>query len=148
MEFDEKLRSWAKGMYTLEAATELLIRAFGGKFASAGEPWIQVEDGQPWIDFAAILDHLEAFPGGERRMLLLIASLGGGTPVDLSDVLPGLDRHNLELVLAAVSHAGGSHEHSMIDMRTDRTHTISRQTSLYPWPAPGVLYTPVKPAEN
>ncbi len=26
----DDLRAWARGMYTIEAATELLIRAFGG----------------------------------------------------------------------------------------------------------------------
>lgn len=145
MEFDEKLRSWAKGSYTLEAGTELLIRAFGGRFANTGEPWIHVEDGQPWIDFEAIPENVGPLSGGERRMLLLIASIGGGTPVDLSEVLPGLDRANLSMVLAAVSHAGGSHEHSMIDLNRDGTHSISKQTSLYPWPEPGVLYMPTRP---
>jgi len=36
----DDLRAWARGMYTTEAATELLLRAFGGKFAAPGNPWI------------------------------------------------------------------------------------------------------------
>lgn len=136
MEFDEKLRSWAKGMYALEAATELLIRAFGGRFASPGYPWVLVEEGRPWIDFEAIADNVGALSGGERSMLLLIASLGGGERVDLSDNLPGLDRNNLELVLAAVAHAGGSHQHSGLVENPDGSHSIRVQEALYPWPKP------------
>jgi hypothetical protein len=148
MEFDEKLRSWAKGSYTLEAGTELLIRAFGGRFANTGEPWIHVEDGQPWIEFGAIAGNVGALSGGERRMLLIVASIGGGGPVDLSEVLPPLDRANLNLVLAAVSHAGGSQEHSELVENQDGTHSIRRQAALYPWPKRhGVLHS-VPPIEN
>lgn len=134
MEFDEKLRSWAKGMYALEAATELLIRAFGGRFASPGYAWVSVEDGRPWVDFEAIAENVGGLSGGERRMMLLIASLGGGEPVDLADVLPALDRINLELVLAAVSHAGGSHQQSDVGENADGTFTLRRRDALYPWP--------------
>ncbi len=35
----------------------------------------------------------------------------GATPAYLADAVTGLDRHNLALVLAAVSHAYGSQEH-------------------------------------
>lgn len=135
MEFDEKLRSWAEGLHHLEAATELLIRAFSGRFASPANPWVVMEDGELWIDFPAIPDYIGGLSDAERRLLLLTASLGGGAPVDLSEVLPGMDRHNLELVLAAVSHAGGTHEHSTLEYNPDGTHSISRQTSLHPWPA-------------
>jgi len=41
-----------------------------------------------------------------------------GVPVDLADAVTGLDRHNLALVLAALSHANGSHEHK--DYATER----------------------------
>ncbi len=51
----EALRAWAKGMYTTEAAAELLIRGFGGRFAQTAYPWIhQGEGGGYWIDLAAI----------------------------------------------------------------------------------------------
>ncbi|MCB0912482.1 MAG: hypothetical protein KDB60_12785 [Propionibacteriaceae bacterium] len=35
------LRAWARGIYPLEAAVELLIRSCGGRFASSGMPWVQ-----------------------------------------------------------------------------------------------------------
>jgi hypothetical protein len=35
------LRDWARGMYATEAAVELLLRAFAGRFAHADQPWIR-----------------------------------------------------------------------------------------------------------
>jgi len=50
--------------------------------------------------------------GSVNRVLRIAASLSElGVPVDLADAVTGLDRHNLALVLAALSHANGSHEH-------------------------------------
>jgi hypothetical protein len=118
---------------SLEAATEMLIRAFGGRFAGPGQPWIRVEDGRPWIDFEAIPDLASRLSAEERRFLLLVASLRGGVQVCLSGVVSGLDRDNLELFLAAAAHAGGSHEHSGIEENPDGTHSIVRRCSLYPW---------------
>jgi len=45
--------------------------------------------------------------GGERRILLLAASIAGGIPVSLSDTLPGIDRRNASLVVSAVARATG-----------------------------------------
>ncbi len=39
----DELRAWAKGSYPTEAAVEMLLRAFRGRFA-AGEPWIVPTD--------------------------------------------------------------------------------------------------------
>ena len=52
------LRLWAKGLYPLEAAVELLARTADGRFASPGYPWIQPCD-QPgwwWLDHEQITD--------------------------------------------------------------------------------------------
>jgi len=50
--------------------------------------------------------------GSDNRVLRIAASLSElGVPVDLVDAVTGLDRHNLGLVLGALSHANGSHEH-------------------------------------
>ncbi len=40
----DQLRRWARGMYTTEAATELLIRAHRGALASIDRPWILAGD--------------------------------------------------------------------------------------------------------
>jgi hypothetical protein len=137
---EEQLRDWANGSYPLVAATELLLRTFHGKFARPGNPWVikDAEYGNVWIDFEQIPENLGGLSGGERRLLMLAASLADvGVGVNLADVLPGLDREVLTLVLAAVAHAGGSHEHSDIVEHADGTVTLgSRQylPSLYPWP--------------
>ena len=77
-----------------------------------------------------------ALSGGERRFLLLAASLVEDVPVVLGDVVPGLDRVNLDLVLAAVAHAGGSHQHSDIETKEDGSMVLHRGylDALYPWP--------------
>jgi hypothetical protein len=131
----QQLREWAKGTYTTEAGTELLLRAFGGRFAQPGRPWVNTEDPEsPWIDFDAIPDNIGGFSGGEKRFLLIAASLGGGTPVALSDALPGLDRTVMELVLAAVAHAAGTHQQSDVIEAPGGSMSFQKLDSLYPWP--------------
>lgn len=134
------LRSWAKGLYPLEAAVEILVRAFGGRFAAPGNPWIQPCD-QPgwwWLDATMLVDdQLGHLSGGEQRVLRIVASLAGGAPVSLADNLPGLDRELTDLVLAGLAHANGSHEHP--DLRIDHARGVAvlngRLPSLHPWPA-------------
>ncbi|WJH26858.1 hypothetical protein [Pseudarthrobacter defluvii] len=139
----DDLRAWARGSYTTEAATELLLKAFGGRFAAPGNPWVHTasttEEGyreHAWIDFASIPEEAGALSGGERRFLLLAASLAEEVPVVLGDVVPGLDRENLDLVLAAIAHAGGSHQHSDIRINEDGSMTRGKGylDSLHPWP--------------
>lgn len=137
----DQLRAWAKGIYTTEAATELLIRAFGGRFADPGNPWIQPTDNGPgpgpayWIDFAGIGDSIGVLSGGEQRLLRIAASIGSSEAlVNLSDDISGLDRPTLHLVLAAIAHAAGSHEHSdMIVDAANGRYELSKTASLYPW---------------
>ena len=134
-EITDQLRRWARGMYTTEAATELLIRAHNGTFASIERPWIKPTDHAYWIDFPAITEHLDALSGGEQRLLRIAASIGSdeATPVRLGDVLSGLDRPTLRLVLAAVAHAGGSHQHSSLVIDRDGHATITKEPSLFIW---------------
>jgi hypothetical protein len=136
------LRAWAKGLYPLEAAVELLVRTSDGRFANPGYPWIQPCD-QPgwwWLDHQAITDDtLCALSGGEQRILRIVASLAGGTPVNLYADLPGLDRDRMSLVLAAMAHANGSHEHADIHIDHDRGGVAvlnGRLPSLHSWPEP------------
>ena len=77
------LRSWAKGLYPLEAAVEILVRAFGGRFADPGQPWIQPCDqaGWWWLDVTTLVDdQIGHLSGGEQRVLRIVASLAGGAP--------------------------------------------------------------------
>jgi hypothetical protein len=114
------LRAWAHGVFPLEAAVELLIRYQGGRFTDPSWPWIDVDDSQWSVLVAEQLTSRRTgvLSGGERRILAVAASLAGGAPVDLADTVSGVDRHAVELILAAISHASGSHQHSDIPSTT------------------------------
>ncbi|MGA0568382.1 hypothetical protein ACO2Q7_13695 [Rathayibacter sp. KR2-224] len=63
----------------------------------------------------------------------IAASLLGGATVDLSEELPSLDRKGVVLVLAAITHAAGSHEHSEMKFNNDGEPVgFTRLESLYP----------------
>lgn len=129
------LRDWAKGSLNCEAATELLLRAFSARYAGPGWPWMHTdEQGRSWIDFEAIPEHIGGLSGGEKRLLRIVASLGGEEPVALSDVVPGLDRSILDLVLAALAHAAGSHQDSLVIERNEGVLGFERVATLHPWP--------------
>jgi hypothetical protein len=107
------LRRWARGAYAEEAAVELLVRAFGGRFASTRFRWVRTCDrpGWYWLDGERLMKATGALSGGERRVLTVAGSLVSGAALtDLDGLLTGLDRPHLELVLAALAHAAGSHE--------------------------------------
>jgi hypothetical protein len=109
------LRACAAGLYPLEAGTELLISNstflhrddFTGRFITSGP-----SSGTPMaaIDWDAAITALNgSLPcsGGERRILLLSASLAAGTPVSLRDTVTGLDQDNTARLLTAIQRAAG-----------------------------------------
>ncbi len=102
------IRAWAKGIYPTEAATELLIRA-GLATDTAG--FYGDEDG-PYIELRAdkIIDRARTYSHSQEKILRLVVSLLGEQDVNLKDAFRGLDRTNLQLALAAISHAAGAHE--------------------------------------
>ncbi|WP_454049858.1 hypothetical protein [Cellulomonas sp. Marseille-Q8402] len=107
-----RLRAWARGLFPLEAATELLIRA---GFARAQDPWVRREpsDANPsdavWIDFAAVSAFVEPMSAGERRVLLFAASLSGvdDAPAIRLGEMMSVEPRRLALLVAALAHAGG-----------------------------------------
>lgn len=136
MTTSQELRDWAKGALPLEAATELLLRGFSGRFAEPGWPWMKTDDGRPWIDFGSIPDEIGGLSSGEQRFLMIAASLGGDdVRISLSDEM-SLDRTLLELVLAAMAHAAGSHQDSVVVEQPGGVLGFERRKSLYPWPEP------------
>lgn len=138
------LRAWAAGSYPLTAAVELLARAFDARFTHPGLPWIATRN-DPHRPVGLDADALAQgaldgpYSGGERRLLAIAASLAGGGPVDLCEAVPGLDRDLLDLVLAALAHAGGSHDHPVMAPHPAvggaLFPTRERAGSLHPWPA-------------
>lgn len=99
------LRSWARGIAAVEAATELLLRFEAGRYARPGWPWVGTNpDGTAWIEWNMIAGSIGTLSSGQRRVLLIAASLGDGPPVDLHEVM-WLDQPATRLVLAAFAHA-------------------------------------------
>jgi hypothetical protein len=113
----DALRAGACGIHPLEAGTSLLIDCgswlhrddFTSRFITAS-----ISDGVTLlatIDWETAVTALHAgelpASGGERRMLLLAASIAGGIPVSLYDTLPGIDHRNASLVIKAIAHATG-----------------------------------------
>lgn len=138
----EGLRSWAEGMNTLTAAADLLIRC-GPPLLSG--PWVERDPdrGRYWFNTEVIANEAGYLSGGEARVLDIAALLANDDrPVALGDAVSGLDRHHLDLVLAAIAHASGSHEHSAPVTEQDedgnpRIVRFDRTGSLYPWPDQG-----------
>lgn len=112
------LRAWAQGLLPVQAATELLLRAFDARFTRAGFPWVRGTAGDGlWLDWELMTGrNLDSYSGGEQRLLRVAASLGGGLRIDLAEAATGLDPAGIDLMLAAVAHAAGVQQ-------------------LHPWPA-------------
>lgn len=130
------LRRWARGAYAEEAAVELLVRAFDGRFCSAGWRWMQPCEvpGWFWLDGEQLIHGTGALSGAERRVLAVAGALASGNALpDLGGVLASLDRMNLALVLAALAHAGGSHEQVDVEVQGDRL-VHRRLGPLVDWP--------------
>ena len=115
----DALRACARGSHPLEAGTGLLTDCgswlhredFTSRFIITGT---SISDGTTVLaatDWEAAVTALHAgelpASGGERRMLLLAASIAGGIPVSLYDTLPGIDHRNASLVIKAIAHATG-----------------------------------------
>ena len=110
------LHACAAGMLPLEAGVALLTgnRAFlhrddfTSRFIQHG-----TSSGTPMaaIDWDAAITALQAgelpCSGGERRILLLAASLAADTPVGLGDTVTGIDDANISRLLTAIRHAAG-----------------------------------------
>jgi hypothetical protein len=116
----EALLACASGIRHLEAGTSLLIECDGwlhredltSRFITTDTSISDDATLLASIDWEAAITALQAgelpASSGERRMLLLAASIAGGIPVSLSDTLPGIDHRNASLVVKAIAHATGS----------------------------------------
>ena len=115
-ELTAALHACAAGLYPLEAGVALLIAEgtflrrddFTGRFIEHGT---SSRTAMAAIDWDAAVTALNAgglpCSGGERRLLLLSASLAAGVPVDLRDAVTGLDDRNTRHLLTAIRHAAG-----------------------------------------
>lgn len=122
------LRACASGIHPLEAGTTLLIdhgswlcrQDFTSRFITTGT---SISDGITLLattDWEAAITALNdgelPSSGGERRMLLLAASIAGGIPVSLYETLTGIDQRSASLMIKAIAHATG-HTRLKTDIR-------------------------------
>ena len=62
---------------------ELLIRARGGRFVDAGQPWLRTDGrGITWLDAQVIGLYSHAVSSGERHILALVEALALGGPLE------------------------------------------------------------------
>lgn len=130
-QLDAALARTAAGRYAHEAALRLLLEhgEWIARLAQAG--LIDLDDDDPgdpqtqrlapageryaWIRWTHAVDAIESgqlyASGSSSRILRIAASLASDSTLNLEDAVSGLDRTNLTLVLAALSHANGAHEH-------------------------------------
>jgi len=104
-ELTSALNACAAGLYPLEAGVALLIAEgsflrrddFTTRFIEYGTSSGAAMASIDWDSVITAL-HAGELPcsGGERRVLLLSASLAGGIPVDLRDAATGLDDRNIQ----------------------------------------------------
>jgi hypothetical protein len=77
------LRRWALGAPSDQAAVELLVRCFSGRFVRPGVAWVRpcARPGWYWLDGDALAAYADTVTGEERRVLTLAAVLLGADPV-------------------------------------------------------------------
>jgi hypothetical protein len=126
VDLESALLRAAVGDYAAEAAVLLLVNSgyWLPRLQAAGLVMIALDgdavDGGPWaaVQWAdldgALRSGTVTGSGGQLRLLRAAASLADGQPIDLADLTGGLDRQELALLLAALSHAAGSHEHRAV----------------------------------
>ncbi len=114
-ELTEALLRGASGLSSSEAAIRLLVehgvwpaRLAAAEFITLSDEDDPDEPRYAWVGWTDVVAALDAGPltggsGSENRVRRVAASL--------SDAVTGLDRDNLALVLAAIFHANGSHQH-------------------------------------
>ena len=110
------LHACAAGLYPLEAGVALLAGSgaflhrqdFAGRFIEHGGSGGTAMAAIDWDAAITALNGGELpCSGGERRLLLLPASLAAGIPVDLRDAATGLDNRNIQRLITAIRHASG-----------------------------------------
>jgi hypothetical protein len=111
------VRAGAAGLYSLEAACDLVISSgwlHRDDFSSFVSTVTSITDGVTQlacIDWQAVIASRDAglLPCGsaESRILRMAASIAAGIPVDLNEALCGLDQSSIALVVRAVRHANG-----------------------------------------
>lgn len=114
-EHRRELQNWAAGDNAREAATDLLLHEFDGRFAAADKPWIQCGAHGPWVDFASIPAAAGSYASGGQSFLRLVASLGSpDVNINLYRDFFGLDRKLQRAVADSLRAAAGPAVHATV----------------------------------
>ncbi len=113
----DAVRAGAAGLYSLEAACDLIIGAGWlhrddfARFVTTAAPVTGGATELAHIDWQSAIASRDAgllpCSSGETRILRLAASIAAGIPVNLNDTLSGPGRAGISLVVRAVRHANG-----------------------------------------
>lgn len=145
-DLNHELRAWASGDLGLEAAVDLLTRAaLLKRYARSGSPllghavWIDFDDARGDLlarrlgpDEQAVVGVALALSGCASTVVVDLSTLGG--------VIARASRRTLALVLAAISHAAGTHldtEPTVVRSLSGRPVAVPHPRTLgplYPWP--------------
>jgi hypothetical protein len=158
---NQALRRWAKGIYYMEAGAEVLIRSgFAAKMDKAGylEQSDAFGEGRPaghmaYPNAAGYYMNGGYLSGGESVIMRFAAAMlrqkvdeDDEEPITFPlDEIARLSRGWQALLLAAMSHAGGSHEHYPHPEIVERDGKAVLVTAprdeklppLFPWPESG-----------
>jgi ABC-type cobalamin/Fe3+-siderophores transport system ATPase subunit len=127
------LLACAAGIYTHEAGVGLLVANrvfldrddFTSRFITR-----DTATRMAVIDWAAAITALDAgeipCSGGEQRTLRLAASIAGGTPVNLSDTLTGLDDRSIQQLITAIRQASGKAQKTGLILVQRRASSAAR----------------------
>lgn len=124
------LREWTEGHLPSEAGVELLIRQ--GSLLITGENGAAL-DAETTIQRS--LRHRGHLSGSQRRTADVAAALLNGSAIDLRETFGGLDRRDLQLVLAALAHAAGGHQHAELNPNPGVRPQVLPLPPVHPWPA-------------
>lgn len=128
----DRVRAWAAGSHRPEAGVELLIRT---NLIDEQSPWlIEESTHRVSIDPCILMDETGCHPWHQKVAAHVAAHLLVSQPIDLADLLPGLDRKTLHLILAALAHAAGSHEHGHVIVTDGVPSVTDVLPPLVAWP--------------
>lgn len=129
------IRAWANGIYPTEAAAELLIRS--GLATDDAGFYGDAIGGLVELRADKIIDRARTYSHSQEKILRLVISLLGQQDINLKDAFRGLDRTNLQLALAAISHAAGAHEQTGWTVNDGDNGIVAHPDGpVIAWPAP------------
>lgn len=104
----QRIRNSLEGTYPSEAAAIVITEAVNHTLPTKIGPAIDDDPDRDraWIDWDLAVELSGPFSSGERRLIVLAASLATGSHlINASDTFSGLDDVNAHIVLDAIAHS-------------------------------------------